>query len=478
MAGIVLVGYVARRISVVEYGVLLLAMSLCAMMYILDLGLSTLLVQAYIAAVKEGDERFANLLSTAFVALIGLGTVGLLVVAALALRVPGPFHIPLEYVRRASIVFVLVAAATQVRLATLALECAYEAFHRFDRINQVQCVTATGRVAATLVLLAQGYGVVGLAAVQVVVSSLRLLVFCIALPWSVPAADLDVRRFDWNLLKPMLGSGVWAVMDNSARQLASVSDSLILGVFGSVSSVAVFGLGGKLPAQLSNIVSTGACVILPSLAKCHSDGDQRQLQRVYLNAQILVFTGVLPVVALGCVCAQPLILLWLGSAYIGAAAVMQWLLLAALSLAIECPSYLLLYACGEVKTGARIAAVESIANVLVSLALVSRYGAVGLAAGTAITHILINALWYTPAACRAAGTKTSELVRAVMGGQAWPVLLLIVEIIIIRLVRSALPPEGVLIFGVIGGIAYLALWGLRTAIPMWRQRVEATDFSV
>ena len=42
MAGIVLVGYVARRISVVEYGVLLLAMSLCSMMFMLDLGLSAL----------------------------------------------------------------------------------------------------------------------------------------------------------------------------------------------------------------------------------------------------------------------------------------------------------------------------------------------------------------------------------------------------------------------------------------------------
>src|ERR1019366_6553597 len=38
------------------------------------------------------------------------------------------------------------------------------------------------------------------------------------------------------------------------RAPASASDSLILGVFGSVYSVALFGLGGKLPTQLSNVV--------------------------------------------------------------------------------------------------------------------------------------------------------------------------------------------------------------------------------
>jgi len=38
--------------------------------------------------------------------------------------------------------------------------------------------------------------------------------------------------------------------------------------------------------------------------------------------------------------------------------------------------------------------------------------------------------------------ETSELVRAAMGGQAWPLLLLIVEIVIFRLVWSVLPLQG------------------------------------
>ena len=387
VAGIVLVSYVVRRVSVGEYGVLLLAMSLCGMMYILDIGLSSQLVQAYIAAAKGNRERLSDLLSTAFVALMGLGTLGLLVFTTLALKLPGPFKIPPEYVSEASFVFVLVAVATLLGLPIGALECAYEAFHRFDRINQVQFVAAATRVVLTVVLLAEGYGVVALAAVQTVVSLVRLLALWVALRWSVPGAHLDVRRFDWKLLKPLLRRGAWAVMDNSVRQLASASDSLILGVFGSVYSVALFGLGGKLPTQLSNVVTKGANVILPTLAKYHADGDQRQLQRVYLNAQNLVFTGALPVVVLGCVCARPLVQVWAGSAYIGAAAVMQWLLLAALSQAMECSSYLLLYARGEVKTAARIATFESIANVLVSLALVLRYGAVGLAAEIGRAHV-------------------------------------------------------------------------------------------
>jgi O-antigen/teichoic acid export membrane protein len=475
LAGLVLIGYVVRRISVAEYGLLLLAMSLCSMMFLLDLGLSNLLVQAYIAAAKDSWQKLSDLLSTAFVALTALGTLGLLVFGSIALNLPGPFKIPHEYIREASIVFILVAIATQLSLPTMALEYVYQAFHRFDRINQVQVVTATVRIVLTVVLLAAGYGVVALAFVQTLLSLSRLLLLLIALRWSVPGVHLDIQRFDWNLLKPLLRPGGWAALDNSVRQLASISDSFILGVFGSMGSVALFGIGGKLPTQLSNVVTRGAIVILPSLAKHHADADLRQLRRVYLNAQKLVFTGVLPAVVLGCLCARPLIQVWAGTAYIGAAAVMQWLLLATFSLAMEYSSDLLLYACGEIKTAARIATFESVANVAVSLMLVSHYGALGLAAGTAITHIVINVFWYTPAACRAAGIRTSELVREMIAGHAWPFVLLIMAVLIISLAWLTMPPVGVLIVAVISGIAYFAMWGIRTAIPMWRLRAEMAE---
>jgi len=458
--------------------VLLLAMSLCSVMFVLDLGLSNLLVQAYVAAAKDSRERLSGLLSTAFVALAGLGTLSVLVFIVLALKLPGPFKIPPEYVGKASIVFILMAVATQLGLPTMALEYACQAFHRFDRINQVQLVTVTVRVVLTVVLLADGYGLVALAAVQIMVSLSRLLLLYAALRRSVPGAHLDVRRLDWNLLRPLLRRGAWASLDNSARQLAGTSDSFILGVFSPVSSVALFGLAAKLPTQLLNMVTKGAGVILPSLARHHADRDRRQLQSVYLNTQNLVFSGMLPVVVLGCVCARPLIQVWAGSAYLAAAAVMQWLLLAALSLAMEYASDLLLYACGEVKTAARIAIFESVANVLVSLVLVFRYGAVGLAAGTAVTHILINAFWYTPAACAAAGIRVSALVKAAMGGQTWLLLLLFGEVVVIRLLWFALSPVWVLIAGVIGGVACMAVWWLRTAVPMWRLRAERADSSV
>ena len=475
IAGLVLIGYIVRRISVAEYGLLLLAISLGSLTYLLDLGLENLLVQGYVEAASDSLSSVTILLSTAFTTLTLIGLIGGGGMAAFALLLPGPFNIPKEYVGEAIAIFVLVGISTAVGFPTIALNLAFEAFQRFDRINQLQALLAVLRVVLTVVLLARGYGVVALAVIHVVLALTRLLVLAAALHWSIPGVRLDLLDFDWRRIRPLLSLGGWSALDNISRQVASSSDSFILGVFGPVASVAIFGLGNKLPAQLSNLVIRGAGVILPSLAQHHADADKPRLRNLFLHAQRLVVTGALPVVVLGCVCARPLIQVWAGSAYVGAVPVMQWLLLAALSMALEYSAGLLLYACGEVKRASLITTVASVANLLVSLMLVFRYGAVGLAAGTALTHVMINVFWYTPSACRTAGISFSELMRIVFAGQAATLSLLCVEALLLFLLPRVLSPLGTVIVGIIFGVSYLALWSVKTVIPLRRMPVEAAD---
>ncbi len=468
IAGFLLAAYVVRRISTDEYGLFLLAMALSSIVFMLDFGCASVLVQAYVAAAKISSECLANLLSTAFVALSALGAIGVLAFVAAAISLPGPFSIPSQYVHEAAIVFVLIALSTCAGMSVIALEYAYHAFNRFDRLNQIQISTTTLRVALTILVLSRGGGVVAFTTVQTIISAARLLVLRLLLTHTIPNARLQLRRFDIALLRKLFGSGSWAMLDNSARQLAHVSDSVILSVFGSVSSVALFGVAAKLPMQLFQVVMKGADVLLPFLAQCHVDTDQRDLRRVYLEAQKVIFTGLLPFVMLGCICARPLLQAWAGEKYASAAPIMQWLLIATLSMAVQHISALLAYARGEVKMAARMAVIESAANVILSLLLVFRYGAVGLAAGTAITNIVINAFWYTPAACRAAGITASDVISVVLVEDTWMFLLLTAEAAIIGVTWYLLSPLAVLIVGIVLGVAHMTVWGVRTAIPRLR----------
>src|SRR5579863_10241546 len=66
--------YIVRQVSVVEYGLFLFIMGLSVALYLLDMGLSSVLVQAFVeASTTCGKGRVNDLLGTTFLALTALG---------------------------------------------------------------------------------------------------------------------------------------------------------------------------------------------------------------------------------------------------------------------------------------------------------------------------------------------------------------------------------------------------------------------
>lgn len=468
-----LTSYIVRKVSVVEYGLFVFVISLSATLYLLDMGISSVLVQAYVEALtNHGRERLNDLLSTTFLSLIALGSVGVFIFCGIAAWLPGPFNIPHVYLHEASVIFIVAALVIQVGLPNMAIEHVYQASHRFDRTNQIQLVTSTVRGVLSVLVLAAGYGIVALAVIQLIVTLLKLVLLIAGLPATVPGAHLNLTRFRRVLLRPLVHLSKWALLSNISAYLFDMLVWIILGSLGSMGEAALFGLASKLPKQLWNLVDKGANVTLPLLSKSAAENDFVQLRQIYLRTQKLIFGLVLPFVVLGCVFARPLIEVWAGRRYAGAALVMQWLLIGAFSQAIAYSSDLLLYSCGEVKKAAKISLWSSAVSVLSALLLVSHYGAAGLAAGMAISQLILNGGWFTLTACRLAGVSLSTLLRALFGGLTWPLALLAVELLLLSHFWSHLSAVWLVILALAGGLAYIALWGFRTALPLYRNCTE------
>ncbi len=468
-----LTAYVVRYIDVAEYGLLLFVMSLSNTLYLMDMGISSVLVQAYVAAAESREkDRLNNLISTTFIALTALGSIGVLIFAGIAASLPGPFKIPHPYLHEAALIFIIGALVIQVGLPSIALEQIYQASERFDRINQIQLVTSTVQIVLSVLVLMTGFRIVALALVQLAAALLRLLFFIVALRTSVPQARLNLTRFKWDLLKPLISLSKWAFLNNLSASLFEMLTWTILGAFGSMSEAAMFGLASKAPKQLWNLVDKGANVTLPSLSKAAVENDINTLQQTYLKSQKLVLGAVLPFIVLGCFFAKPIIQVWAGSEYTRAALVMQWLLLAALSHAFTYSSDLLLYACGQVKKAAWIASWAGLASVAGALLLVSRYGAVGMAAGMAVTQLVINCGWFTTAACKLSQTSPWTLLRVVLDGIFWPLVALAAEMAFIWSISRYLSPLWLVLSALICGCTYIGLWGARTALPLYRSQTE------
>lgn len=468
-----LTAYIVRHVSVAEYGIFLLVMSLSATMNLLDMGISGVLVQNYVHAIKDhGQDYWNDLMSTSFLALVILGFAGFVIFAGLALLLPGPFKIPSGLLHEAAVIFAVAALTIQVRLPNIALRQAFQSHGRFDRINQFSLVTATLQAALSVMVLYCGFGVIGLAWVQLVLAVLQVGTYVIALPIIVPGSGLNLIRFRPLLLRPLIQEGKWAFLSNVTGYLVEMGIWGILGSLGSMTAIALYGIAFKAPNQLWNLTDRGADVLLPIMSGYAAEKDYVNLRRVFLITQQLLFGAVLPFVILGLVFANPLLQLWAGKQYLDAAFAMRWLLIAVLAHAIAHASDLMLYACCRIKLASWISAAGGALTCVLALFLVPHYGATGMGASLAISMLISAIGWYTIQACRVSRTPVWVLAGSLVRGLGWPLVVLTAEALLIFEFRNDLSPLWTIIAATASGGVYFILWGVRTALPLYRNRAE------
>lgn len=468
-----LTAYIVRQISAAEYGLFLLVMSISATLNLLDLGISGVLVQRYVHAAKSAGQEHVNaLMSTAFVALAALGTVGVGLLCGVAWLLPGPFQIPQGLLHEAALIFVFAGVMMQVRLPAIALQQAFQAYERFDRTNQFSLVVSTVQAVLAVGALLAGYGVVGLALAQLAGAVLQILLFLVALPLAVPGIRLHVFRFERRLLGSLVTDGKWAFVSNVTSYLVEMATWGILGSLGSMTDVALYGVALKAPNQLWNLADRGADVLMPILSGFSAEGDYANLRRVFLTTQQLIFGAILPFVILGFVFGSPLLHLWVGKHYLDAAVAMRWLLIAVLGHAVAYSSDLMLYASGRFRRAAWINITGGALICVGALLLVPRYGAAGMAIPWAIVELVIDCGWFTVEACKISRTPAGALLRSLVRGLGGPILLLAAAISAILWFGSALSPLWMAVTATAAGALYFVLWGYRTALPLYRQRAE------
>jgi O-antigen/teichoic acid export membrane protein len=473
-AGVLLLAYVVRRVSVEDYGIYLLAQSLAAFLYLLDFGLSNVLVQLYVAAfTSKGMAAVSRLASSLFVALLALGTLGAVALSLAAMAVPELVKLPAAQTSLALRVLVVAAFTVPLTMPSMALDHLCQAFHRFDRINQVQIAMVVLRVGLTVAVLEAGKGIVGLAVVQAVVALVRLLGLWAAARGGVQGFHFHPLRFDLARVGAALRAGGWAFGDDVARRAGTNSAPAILAGLSSFGQVAMFGLGGRLPAHLFQFAARGLSVMMPSLARHYNESDTERLRESYRNAYRVCLTGLLPLAVFAAICSRQLMEVWAGVAYRAAGPVLAWLLLLALSQVLEFPSDLVLYSHDRIRQAARFSAIETVALVVAALALARPFGAAGVAAGVALAHWCVNLFGYLPEACRVAKMRPWELWRAALGGfggrqAVGQSAAFAAGAAALWVGAHRLTPVEVFVACIAVGALYAAVWAACTLRPMWK----------
>lgn len=476
-AGLLLLAYVVRRISVHDYGIYLLAQSLAAFLYLLELGMGSVLVPHYVSTfARKGIAEVGKIAGTVHTALLSLGTVGAFALSMLSLLVPRLLRLPPGQAGLAVHVLIIMSVAVSLTLPQMPLEQLLKAFHRFDRVNQIQMAAVMTRVILTISVLAEGKGIVALAWVQIAIALLRVAALWLVAPVTIPGLRLS-SQFHRSVLPEVLRKSRWAFSDDISRRIGMNAEQVILGALGSFEQVALFGVGSRLPAHMYQFASRGLTVLVPTFSQHHAEYHTAQLRVTFSRAFRICVTCLLPLATFTIICARALISTWAGPAYAKAGPVLAWLMISALAIILALPSDIVLYSHNRIRQAAQFSILETAGKIAIALALAVRYGAVGVAAGIAVWHWCVCLFFYLPAACRVAEMHPSEIWANAMApdtrqNRTVPVVLGLTYTggaLALFIAVQMLPTLDAFAAFIIVSLFYLAVWISFVARPMWRQ---------
>jgi O-antigen/teichoic acid export membrane protein len=287
--------------------------------------------------------------------------------------------------------------------------------HRFDLITAVAIMQSVLSAAGLFVLIRSGHSIVAIALLQLtmtVLGSLSLLLLALR---TYPQLRVSFDLPDKHIVRELWSYSLLLFMIAISGRIIYYTDNLVIAAFLPVSAVTFYAIGGNLVEYLREILSSLAVTFMPAASNLEALEQRPQLHRLLVQGTRAVLLVALPIEAALYFRGSTFIRLWMGPEY-GAPSgrVLQVLLLAWFFIAGNFCSGNIIFGLAKHRPVAVWTAMEAVANLSLSIFLVRRIGSIGVAWGTVIPSLIINALLWPRYITKIVGMSLRTYV-----GQAW-----------------------------------------------------------
>jgi O-antigen/teichoic acid export membrane protein len=470
LVSLVLPPFLVHRMSPVEYSAWVLILQLSGYVYMLDLGMQTAIGKFVAEYDAKGDlEASHHLVSTSFTILTVAAAVGSVAIAVMVWSVPRLFHqMPAALVPQVRISLLAVGLSTAITLPFGVFLSSFTGLQQYIFPTIVAIVSRVGSATALIVLLLMHGGLVQLS-------------FAFA---AFNVASVVMQFFGWrSLVKERVGFSFLFFHRQSAIQLAKYGsvmsiwtlamffvsglDIVIVGHY-QYKDTGFYAIANGASNFMLTIISSVFGPLVPAVSSMQAGTTPRRIGDICIRmtrycALLLCVLG-LPLVFGG----YPLLSLWVGKRYATQSAFyLVVLVLGNVVRQLVLPYILIVVATGKQHLATIAAISEAVVNIVVSIWLVQRIGAVGVAAGTLVgafvsfsVHLLVSMRYTQP-------TIQISRWRFLVQGVLRPLLIVLPSLLLYpfwrKLTMLPAPP------------AVLALWIVATAAIAWWVVLTAED---
>ncbi len=382
---------VVHALGSVYYGVWSLLMQFTGYLWLFDFGVRESVIK-YVAQYHASgeDDKLQTTVRTAISVYALVTLAALAAVAGITAVLPYAFNIPAEAVPTARIAAFVTGATVAQSFLTNVFVGVLMGLQRIYLVSRVGIFFAIARAIATVILLRNGYGLVGLSVLNLALSlgnAWLVVRYCRVFLPHLPFRPIRPVRED---VVKLLNYGKYVLLSNIGDKVVFATDALVIGMFLPIAALTPYAIAGTLINQMRSVVMAMAAVFNPLTSSLRATGDDHVVQRVLQTGAKGAMTAGLPLCIGFIMLGERFVTLWMGPEHAPMAGRVMTVL--SLGYIIGLPYYTIsgvLYGLGQHRIIAILRVVEGAINLALSVILVNTIGLVGVAVGTAVPHVIM-----------------------------------------------------------------------------------------
>ena len=412
LVGLFLSPYILHHLGDAAFGLWVLVFSITGYYGLFDLGIRSSIVR-YVAKYSANDEHdeLNRLVNTALFSYTGIGAVALVITFVASFYVGSVFRIPGDSLTTARLLLIMVGSAVSLGFPLGIFGGILEGLQRFYLLNFTNVCSTLLRALLIVLVLRRGFGLLTVALITV---SLPLLASLVNATFVLRLLPLHFHRkyLDRGTLRRIASYSGPTFMIIVASRLRFRTDAMVIGTFLSSVAITYFAIGSRLVDYVGEVVSSLAQIFIPMSSRSDAIGDSEQLKKIFVAGNRACALIVFPVTATLIILGKSVIEVWVGARYIATSyPVLLMLLIPTTIMLAQAASGRVLFGMAKHKTLAMAILLEGIANLILSIVLVRRFGILGDAAGTAIPLLCTTLVFLPRHTCHVLGVRVWTYLR-------------------------------------------------------------------
>ena len=386
--------FVVASLGNVYYGIWTLLNQFTGYLWLFDFGVRDSVIK-YVAQYHASDQRkeLTSVVNAAVALYSAISAAVMLAIVVMAIALPYVFNIPPESVWTARITLIITGAGIAQAFVFNVYAGVLMGVQKFYLVDRLGIFFTIPRTILMVVMLKAGYGIIALALINLTLTTIANLLIYRFCRLELPFLGFRLHWPAREEIGKIVTYGKYVLVNNIGEKLIYASDGVIIGMFLPIASLTYFAVAGTLVGYLKAFVVAMATVLNPMSSALDSQKDEHRLRLLFLTSAKAAMLCGLPLCIGFIVLGERFISIWMGAAF----GPISGPLLAILAVAhlVGLPSYTItqiLYGLAKHRIAAIMRICEAVANVVLSVILVRKFGLIGSALGTMIPNIIITAI--------------------------------------------------------------------------------------